>query len=201
MPTRAATAPTVGVVAGDDVQRHALLLEIREGLGGVGTHLLLEQHEGGRCISGGRLSPSSGASVREEQHPLTVLANVSAFCATSAVSPGPHQLGRAEHPRAVVTERRRAHLRADENGTNPVRRQESVVGNAAAIALSVAPVLVGRERPERGLDRRLIVEPLDASNTMFPSVSVPVLSKQTTSTRASPSTAGSPGRAPCGEPG
>ena len=30
------------------------------------------------------------------------------------------------------------HFRADENGTNPVRRQESVVGNAAAIAFSVA---------------------------------------------------------------
>ena len=84
------------------------------------------------------------------------------------------------------------HLRAEENGTKPVRVQESVVGNAAAMALSVAlRSSSAASAPRAASTGARSSSRSTRSNTMFPSVSVPVLSKQTTSTRASPSTAGS----------
>ena len=85
------------------------------------------------------------------------------------------------------------HLRADENGTNPVRCQDSGVGNAAADrGQRRVAVLVGRRapraRPRPAPDLRAARR---GRTRCSPSVSVPVLSKQTTSTRANPSTAGS----------
>ena len=84
------------------------------------------------------------------------------------------------------------HLRADENGTAPLRSQPSGAGNDAdeRHERRVAVLVVG-ERAERSRDvdaRRRAA--CSSSNTISPSVSVPVLSRHTTSTRASPSTAG-----------
>ena len=84
------------------------------------------------------------------------------------------------------------HLRADENGTEAVRRHPPGGGKAWPIAASVpfgfpssasAPSAASAGAwPSSGMSR---------SKAMCPSVSVPVLSRHSTSTRARPSTAGS----------
>ena len=56
MPTRAATAPTVrGLSPEMTLQRHALVAEVADRLGGVVADLLLEQHERGRLEPVGQL--------------------------------------------------------------------------------------------------------------------------------------------------
>ena len=82
-------------------------------------------------------------------------------------------------------------MRADENGTEPERVHPSGAANAAANATWVALAFSSAANaPNTGAGS----EPSSgstSSNTISPSVSVPVLSRHTTSTRARPSTAGS----------
>ncbi len=84
------------------------------------------------------------------------------------------------------------HLRAEENGTPPDARQV-LSGNAAATADAVALASPARETSPSASPTSSSATPSGTtwSNTTSPCVSVPVLSRQTTSTRASPSTAGS----------
>ncbi len=165
MPTRAATAPTVwGLSPEMTFNATPCCAKYARVSAASGRTCSSSSTRAAGCISGGRLSPSSGASVcGEEQHPLTRAGEGFGLLRDFAVAPGPHQLGRTEHPRAVLAERRRAPLACrrerDEPGASPgVRRRER---RRDRVQRRVA-VLVGRERRERGLDRRLIVEPFDA---------------------------------------
>ncbi len=63
------------------------------------------------------------------------------------------------------------HLRAEENGTKPVRVQESVLGNAAAMALSVAlRSSSAASAPSAASTGAWSSSRSTRSNTMFPSV-------------------------------
>ena len=84
------------------------------------------------------------------------------------------------------------HLRAEENGTAESRAHPAGAGNAWPIAASVAfwsPSAASA--PSAASTPVASSSRMTRSNVMLPSVRVPVLSKQTTSTRASTSTAGS----------
>ena len=125
--------------------------------------------------SAARASRRRGAVVRREQH-----------------------VGRAEHPRPGPSNVGPLHLRADENGTAS-RRRPPRPGRRGSARRSRASSRSARGRPRRARPARLRCRgrrrPRRAARRRRrperPSVSVPVLSMHSTSTRASPSTAGS----------
>ena len=187
----------------------------------VGSHALAEGQQGhggerrGQAFGVGALVRELLGAVREHEGAAAgggelggLVAQVAARrgsvaivvpTAASEPSPAPRcredHLGAAEHPRARPREADRAPLARRrerdarlglEHALHGIRLDEAArrgvrLGLGAVPGEHVGPA-VGRMRGERHAP---------SSNTMSPSVSVPVLSRQMRSTRASPSTAGS----------
>ena len=155
------------VVARDDHAADALLGEVRERLGRVGRG------------SAPRASTSAAARARREEISSRAGASVRASSSTrrplAASSCRPRHARERRAPASTISgapsthvprspNAAALHLRADENGTAPLRIQPSGAGNAARDGSGVAlPLVVVRERAERGRDRiAVVVEALDA---------------------------------------
>ena len=141
------------VVARDHLEGDALLGEVAERVGRVGAHLLLEQHERGRRrASAGSVSPVERAvAAHEEQDPPALRPRARRRARGPDRSPAPRPAIISGAPMTHVpwsSNVAALHLRADENGTAPVRVQPSGAGRPAPIALErgVAVVVVRRAR-------------------------------------------------------
>ena len=180
------------------MQRTPCSREVRERVGRVGPDLLLEHDErrrveaAGQLLAGERRVGARRGAAPAGPAPRAASAS-RATGSSAACRPTPSRARRAPRCRG-----RRSvaalHFRADENGIDAVRVQPVGAGNASHSAFIVAlRFVVGRERAERVGDRVVVgVErSMHRRTRSTPSVSVPVLSSSTTSTRASPSTAGS----------
>ena len=158
----------VGVVAGDDVQRHALLREVLE------RRRRHRDAPAPRTARGPpRASPPAGSRLRAALRSGRGATPVDPFRRRLRPSPPLHRRARPTPARAHRAPRCRARRRSPRSTSVPTRTGRSrcvarspSCGNAAAIAFSVAlRSSSDAQRRERGLDRRLIVEPLDADRT------------------------------------
>ncbi len=172
--------------------------EVRQRVGRVHADLLLEQDEG----DGGQIRRQHVAVERrigacEQQDTSTLGGELVGPLAHGVVGrtrrPRPSPAHRDTHVpcppnvgRAPLASGRERHG-AGRAPSRPARRTP----RASAVAVALRFV-VGRKGAERVVDRRRRRRgPRPRRNSIVPSVSVPVLSRHTTSTRARPSTAGS----------
>ena len=146
-------AHRVRVVAGDDHAADALLREVAQGIGGVGPDLLLEHEDRRRDEPVGQLLVDErGIGVREEQDPLTLGGEAVGFRAHRIVrtTVGPHHLGRAQHPRAAVSERHSTPFAAGRERRRP--GADPSFGFRKRVAQRIQgriAIVVGSERAQR----------------------------------------------------
>ena len=199
-PTRRATAADgARVVARDDLERDALVVEVRAACrprrAGPAPRTSRAPPAPRPC--GSVLAVERRVGVGQEQHPLPGArpARRPGAARGSGRQPASTISGAPSTQRAAAVEAsRRSTCAPRRTAPTPSASNPSDGGKAAASAPSVALGFASSaSAPSAGVDRSPSCPSSgsSASNAMSPSVRVPVLSRQTTSTRARPSTAGS----------
>ena len=142
---------------------------------------------------GGSAWPSSGPGACASTRTRRPLAARSAACDSSpSWLPGSTISGAPSTQVPCPAKLAALHLRAEENGTASWRAHPCGGGKACPMAASVAlRAWSSASAPSAASAGAWSSSRIRLSNAIVPSVRVPVLSRHTTSTRASPSTAGS----------